>query len=261
MIRWASPAAALAIDTASARRWSPSATVAAAKYAQARARLSATYMSTSLCLMAWNEPMGTPNCSRPLAYSSVMSKIVWQVPTISRASAAVASSITAASSTGPTGSVAPTVTCARGRLLSSVSSGWTLGVHGEMQFAVADESDSIGRPHDEAIDDQRPGEFACGDLRQQPKGAGGPQRGRQLGQRRQERPRRHDPAQLLDHHGQVDERHARARRRPRGSSAPASPARPSASTAAPTRRRARRWWCTPSRARRAPTPAAPPARR
>ena len=32
-------------------------------------------MSANLCLMAWNEPIGTPNCSRCLAYSSVMSKI------------------------------------------------------------------------------------------------------------------------------------------------------------------------------------------
>ena len=38
-------------------------------------------MSANLCLIAWNEPIGTPNCSRSLAYSSVMSKICCAVPT------------------------------------------------------------------------------------------------------------------------------------------------------------------------------------
>ena len=50
-------------------------------------------MSANLCLIAWNEPIGTPNCSRCLAYSSVTSKIVCAVPTISSAVATVASSI------------------------------------------------------------------------------------------------------------------------------------------------------------------------
>ena len=49
-------------------------------------------MSANLCLIAWNDPIGTPNCSRCFAYSSVMSKIVCAVPTISSASATVASS-------------------------------------------------------------------------------------------------------------------------------------------------------------------------
>ena len=49
-------------------------------------------MSANLCLIAWNEPIGTPNCSRCLAYSSVMSKIVCAVPTISSARHTVASS-------------------------------------------------------------------------------------------------------------------------------------------------------------------------
>ena len=57
-------------------------------------------MSANLCLIAWNEPIGTPNCSRCFAYSSVMSKIVCAVPTISSASATVASS-TARRSAGP----------------------------------------------------------------------------------------------------------------------------------------------------------------
>ena len=38
-------------------------------------------MSANLCLIAWNEPIGTPNCSRCFAYSSVTSKIVCAVPT------------------------------------------------------------------------------------------------------------------------------------------------------------------------------------
>ena len=38
-------------------------------------------MSASLCLIAWNEPIGTPNCSRSLAYSSVMSNACCAVPT------------------------------------------------------------------------------------------------------------------------------------------------------------------------------------
>ena len=53
---------------------------------------AAIIMSANLCLIAWNEPIGTPNCSRCFAYSSVVSKIVCAVPTISSASATVASS-------------------------------------------------------------------------------------------------------------------------------------------------------------------------
>ena len=41
-----------------------SAMAAAAKYAVARADSRATNMSASLCLMAWNDPIFTPNCSR-----------------------------------------------------------------------------------------------------------------------------------------------------------------------------------------------------
>ena len=32
-------------------------------------------MSANLCLIAWNDPIGTPNCSRCFAYSSVVSKM------------------------------------------------------------------------------------------------------------------------------------------------------------------------------------------
>src|SRR5437660_337372 len=49
-------------------------------------------MSANLCFMAWNDPMGTPNWRRTLAYSRAMSKMLWHVPIVSMATAAVASS-------------------------------------------------------------------------------------------------------------------------------------------------------------------------
>ena len=47
-------------------------------------------MSANLCLIAWNEPIGTPNCSRCFAYSSEMSKSCCAAPTASRARQVVA---------------------------------------------------------------------------------------------------------------------------------------------------------------------------
>src|SRR5438445_553097 len=76
--RWQSPAAALAVATASSRRLSSSAIVRAAKYAVARAFSRATSMSANLCLIAWNEPVGTPNCPRCLAWSRAMPKTAGQ---------------------------------------------------------------------------------------------------------------------------------------------------------------------------------------
>ena len=52
-------------------------------------------MSASLCWIAWNEPIGTPNWTRSLAYASVMSNSRRAVPTISAATATVARAIDA----------------------------------------------------------------------------------------------------------------------------------------------------------------------
>ena len=40
-------------------------------------------MSAHLCLMAWNDPIGRPNCTRTLAYSTDMSSTFCAPPTIS----------------------------------------------------------------------------------------------------------------------------------------------------------------------------------
>ena len=64
--RWHSPAAALAIEAASARRGSSSAMVRAANQQSDAARSTARYMSARRCLSAWNEPIGRPYCSRTL---------------------------------------------------------------------------------------------------------------------------------------------------------------------------------------------------
>ncbi len=52
---------------------------------------SATYMSTALCLTAWNEPIGTPNWWRSLTYSTVMSRMRCDAPTVGIAQPSVAS--------------------------------------------------------------------------------------------------------------------------------------------------------------------------
>ncbi len=42
-------------------------------------------MSAHLCLMAWNEPIGRPNCTRTFAYSTDISSTFCAPPTISLA--------------------------------------------------------------------------------------------------------------------------------------------------------------------------------
>ena len=51
-------------------------------------------MSAHLCLMAWNEPIGRPNCTRSLAYCTAVSSTFWAPPTCSAASATAARSST-----------------------------------------------------------------------------------------------------------------------------------------------------------------------
>src|SRR5262245_1734093 len=80
--RWQSPAAALAREAASVRRSSSSASVSAAKWTSARARSMATYMSTAMCLTAWNDPIGTPNWCRSFTWPSTMSSTRCDAPTI-----------------------------------------------------------------------------------------------------------------------------------------------------------------------------------
>src|SRR5215207_7381665 len=91
-------------------------------------------MSANLCLMAWKEPMGAPNCSRCFAYASVMSKIVWVAPTVSTASAVAAASTARPTTAAVAGPGSPrtrsrqtrtpsSATRASGRLGSSASTG------------------------------------------------------------------------------------------------------------------------------------------
>ena len=68
---------------------------------------SASARSASLCWMAWNDPMGTSNCLRSLAYSSVMSKSRRAVPTISAASATWARSRHACHASGESATDSP----------------------------------------------------------------------------------------------------------------------------------------------------------
>ena len=63
----------------------------------------ATYMSTALCLTAWNDPIGTPNWWRSLAYSTVMSRIRWDAPTVGIAHPSVASATARSMPTGHVG--------------------------------------------------------------------------------------------------------------------------------------------------------------
>ena len=62
-------------------------------------------MSAHLCLMAWNEPMGRPNCTRSLAYCTAVSSTFWAPPTCSAASATAARSSTRSSVVQPAPSV------------------------------------------------------------------------------------------------------------------------------------------------------------
>src|SRR5581483_10454536 len=62
-------------------------------------------MSAHLCLMAWNEPMGRPNCTRTFAYSTAISSTFCAPPTCSAASATAARSSTRSSTDQPAPSV------------------------------------------------------------------------------------------------------------------------------------------------------------
>ena len=87
-------------------------------------------MSASLCLMAWNEPIWRPNCSRDLAYSTDRSSRCCAAPTCSTASNAAPTCrawvITRSASSGPASSRAgapSSTTVACGRVRSMVTSG------------------------------------------------------------------------------------------------------------------------------------------
>ena len=62
-------------------------------------------MSAHLCLMAWNEPIGRPNCTRTLAYSTAISSTFWAPPTCSAARPTAARSSTVDSTSQPSPSV------------------------------------------------------------------------------------------------------------------------------------------------------------
>ena len=79
---------ACAMLAASAGSSEPSVSAQTAWYAVERACSRSTSMSASRCLTAWNEPMGLPNCSRFLAYSTATSSMCCAAPTCSTASSA-----------------------------------------------------------------------------------------------------------------------------------------------------------------------------
>jgi len=60
-------------------------------------------MSTHLCLIAWNVPIGRPNCMRVVAYSALVDTPHWQMPTTSdaRATAAFVRMVSMTSSAAP----------------------------------------------------------------------------------------------------------------------------------------------------------------
>ena len=62
-------------------------------------------MSAHLCLMAWNEPIGRPNWTRTLAYSTAISSTFWAPPTCSAARPTAARSSTVDSDAQPAPSV------------------------------------------------------------------------------------------------------------------------------------------------------------
>ena len=62
-------------------------------------------MSAHLCLIAWNEPIGRPNCTRTLAYSTAISRTFCAPPTCSAASATAARSNTLLNTSQPLPSV------------------------------------------------------------------------------------------------------------------------------------------------------------
>ncbi len=62
-------------------------------------------MSAHLCLMAWNEPIGRPNCTRSLAYCTAVSSTFWAPPTCSAARATAARSSTRSRVAQPSPSV------------------------------------------------------------------------------------------------------------------------------------------------------------
>ena len=105
-------------------------------------------MSANLCLIAWNDPIGTPNCSRCFAYSSEMSNAVCAVPTHSSASATVAVSIARRSATAVAGPGSPSTRSAD----TSTPSRVTVAITRLASSAGRGRIGHVGRRHDERRD-------------------------------------------------------------------------------------------------------------
>ena len=82
---------------------------AAASQATAAHCSTATSMSASACLTAWNWPIGRPNCTRTLAYSDAVSRHQRAIPALSAATRSRARPRTSASGTrsDPAGTTRP----------------------------------------------------------------------------------------------------------------------------------------------------------
>src|SRR5262245_10920524 len=85
-------ASAFAIATCRATPSSPSSSATAAYVTIARATSTRTAMSAQRCLIAWNVPMGLPNCRRTLAYSTDSSSVRSATPSASAAASVAPSS-------------------------------------------------------------------------------------------------------------------------------------------------------------------------
>ena len=62
---------------------------------------TSTRASASMCLTAWNDPMGLPNCTRSLAYSTVMDSTRSAAPSISALASVAARSTSSSAASAP----------------------------------------------------------------------------------------------------------------------------------------------------------------
>ena len=62
---------------------------------------TSTRASASMCLTAWNEPMGLPNCTRSLAYCTVSARTWSAAPSISALASVAARSTSSAAASSP----------------------------------------------------------------------------------------------------------------------------------------------------------------
>src|SRR6478735_6093745 len=176
---------------------------AIASLTTARADCTATYRSAIRCLSAWKLPIGRPNCTRSLVYSTVRSRHFVAAPICSAANRIAA--LPASPGSAPMSAESLTSTRASRRVRSIVSTRCAVKVVPRASRGDDDVGD-VAVDHIAGVEHDRSDRGALGQpLDRLGVGLVGGEQG-EFGECGAEQRRRHQRlAELLDHHGSVGE--------------------------------------------------------